>query len=219
MKTWPVLFGVFLLGVFLVFSVVSASSAAAEKKEAGAFQKVIKAGLMSRFPDGNFHAERPISRAEIAAILTRAFNLKEREPMIFEAKVLDDVPSDHWAHDAIQMVLAKGVMAGYRPNRFYPEQKASRAEAFAIIAQAYGVFAFEPAYVDRMLEPYSDSAKIPEWGRKAWATAVEEGFVNVTRQGDQRYLHPQDPMTRGDMAYALAWWVSRKGRTVPPDGL
>ncbi len=198
---------------------MGAAAFAEKKAPSDPVRVVIDAGLMSRLPDGSFHADRPISRAEIAVILNRAFNLKEREPMIFEARRLDDVPSEHWAHDAIQMVLAKGIMSGYRANQFYPEQKATRAEGFAIIAQAYGVFSFEPSYVERLLEPYADHDRIPDWGRKAWATVVEEGFVNATRRDGQLYLRPQDPMTRGDMAYALAWWLSRKGRTVPPAGL
>jgi virulence-associated protein VapD len=118
-----------------------------------------------------------------------------------------DVPSTHWAYNDIQTVLKTGIMKGYRGDLFFPNQKINRAEAFSIIAQAYGVFQFPDQTVQQILARYPDSAQLPGWAKKSIATALYEGFVNTDRNGN---LAPNNPMTRGDMAYALSQYLARQ---------
>jgi hypothetical protein len=103
-------------------------------------------------------------------------------------------------------------MSGYRAGRFYPEQRITRAEAFSIFAQAYGVFQFSDPTVANVLSRYKDAEKIPSWARKPMATALHEGFVN-TKPGDR--IDPLSPMTRGDIAYALNIYLNRENFSAP----
>jgi hypothetical protein len=168
---------------------------------------VIAAGWMSNYPDGSFRADALLSRAELASILVKAFQLNQRQPLYAAEVQLQDVPRSHWAYKDIQTVLRNGIMSGYREGRFFPEQRISRAEAFSIIAQAYGVFQFPPETVTSVLSAYADAAEIPDWARKSMATALYEGFVNL--QPQQR-IAPSSPMTRGDVAYALEVYLRRQ---------
>lgn len=167
-------------------------------------EQVVEAGLMSRFPDGQFRGEETISRAELASILVKTFHLDQRFDHRYSNRTLslavEDVPPSHWAYKDIQLVLRDRIMTGYREGRFYPEQRVTRAEAFAIFAQAYGVFQFPNQTINQVLAPYPDSPKIPYWARKSMATAVYEGFVNL-KHGNR--IDPLSPMTRADMAYAI----------------
>jgi hypothetical protein len=104
-------------------------------------------------------------------------------------------------------------MTGYREGRFFPNQRVTRAEAFSILAQAYGVFQFPEDSVAELLSRYPDSDKIPAWARKSVATALYEGFVNVNQTTNQ--INPLEPMTRGDMAYALNKYLERQETTAP----
>lgn len=171
-------------------------------------EQVVAAGLMTNLPDGQFHPERFISRAELASILVKAFGLDKRaaanQPTSVEVK---DVPSTHPAFNDIQTVLKAGIMKGYRDNMFFPNQRVTRAEAFAIIAQAYGVFQFPENTVAEILAPYPDAASLPDWAKKSWATALNSGFVNVDAQNN---ISPLQPMTRGDMAYALSKYLAEQ---------
>jgi hypothetical protein len=123
-----------------------------------------------------------------------------------------DVSSSHWAYQDIQLVLRNGIMTGYGEGRFYPEQRVTRAEAFAIFAQAYGVFQFSDQTIDRVLAPYPDATKIPDWARKSVATAVHEGFVNLKLYNR---IDPLSPMTRRDLAYAIQSYLSRQQPSQP----
>lgn len=171
-------------------------------------QQVTTTGLMSNLPDGQFHPERFVSRAELASILVKAFRLDKRaaanQENVIEVK---DVPNTNPAFNDIQTVLKTGIMRGYRDHMFFPNQRVTRAEAFAIFAQAYGVFQFPDNTIEAILANYPDVASIPVWARKSLATALNEGFVNTDAQNK---INPLQPMTRGDMAYALSKYLERQ---------
>lgn len=168
---------------------------------------VVEAGLMTRFQNGDFRGEEAISRAELARILVKTFNLEHYPPKQASMVQLEDVSPSYWAYNDIQLVLRNGIMTGYREGRFYPDQRVTRAEAFAIFAQAHGVFQFSDQAIREVLAPYPDAAKIPNWARKSMATALYEGFVNLK---DQNQIDPLSPMTRKDMAYALNLYLARQ---------
>ncbi|PPS44912.1 S-layer homology domain-containing protein [Chroococcidiopsis sp. TS-821] len=173
-----------------------------------AIQQVVAAGLMNNYADGQFHPERFMSRAELASILVKAFALDTRAAATQENLVeVQDVPASHWAFNNIQTVLKTGIMRGYRGNMFFPNQRVNRAEAFAIFAQAYGVYQFPDDTVAEILTPYPDAASVPTWARRSLATALNEGFVNIDAQGN---IRPLQPVTRGDMAYALSRYLARQ---------
>lgn len=192
-----------------------------------AIQQVVAARLMTNSPDGNFHPERLMSRAELATILVKAFHLDKREAAKQEKSIsVPDVPPSHWAYRDIQIVLKTDVMRGYRGNLFFPNQRVTRAEGLAIFAQAYGVFQFGDDTVNEILASYPDATSIPSWARRAIATVVTEGFINTD---NQQNISPLRPMTRGDMAHILSKYLQRQQKqpempivpdaTNPPDSL
>ncbi len=208
-----------LLILFLVALIASQSSGFTNNPpftpEAPAtLEEVLKANLMTPLADGEFHPKNTMSRAELATVLTRTFDLDAR-PETNSMKIITDVKPDYWAYDAIEKVVSRGIMSGYRKGLFYPEQKITRAEGFAIFAQAFGVYSFKESTIDDMLNHYTDQKEIPAWARKALATAASEGFINA----EKNKIRPREPMTRGDMAYALSWWLGRKKRYSPSTGL
>ncbi|HAZ49662.1 MAG TPA: S-layer protein [Cyanobacteria bacterium UBA11369] len=175
--------------------------------------RVLAARFMTNFPDGQFYPERLVSRAELASILVKAFELNKRAAATGENLiVVQDVPPSHWAFNDIQTILKTGIMRGYRDNMFFPNQRVSRAEALAIFAQAYGVFQFPDQTVTRILADYPDASQIPDWAKRSMATALYEGFVKLDDRGN---INPLNPMTRGDMAYALSKFLERQKTPAP----
>jgi hypothetical protein len=170
-------------------------------------QQVVAAKWMTNFSDGKFYPERLVSRAELAAIMVKAFRLDKRQAVNQENLAIPDVPPSHWAFNDIQTVLKTDIMKGYRGNQFFPNQKVTRAEALAIFAQAYGVFQFPDDAVDEILAAHPDEESIPSWARKAIATVVSEGFINTDAQNN---ISPLRPVTRGDMAYVLSKYLQRQ---------
>lgn len=170
-------------------------------------QQVVAAKWMTNFADGNFYPERLVSRAELAAIMVKAFRLDKRQEVNKENLAIPDVPRSYWAFNDIQTVLKTDIMKGYRGNQFFPNQRVTRAEALAIFAQAYGVFQFPDDAVDEILAAYPDEKSIPSWARKAIATVATEGFLNTDAQNN---ISPLKPVTRGDMAYVLSKYLQRQ---------
>jgi S-layer homology domain len=171
-------------------------------------EKVVSAGLMTKDSSGNFNADRILSRAELASLLVNTFELDKRQAVrATDDFALKDVPSSHWGYRNIQIVLKTGVMNGYRDGMFFPNQRVSRAEGLAILAQAYGVFQFPQNSINEILGQHPDAGQIPEWARKSIATALHEGFVNLHANNQ---IKPLEPMTRGDMAYALSRYLERQ---------
>lgn len=197
----------FLSALSLTFVLYGTSAIAQTQVISDPVDRVVEAGLMSRSSDGDFRADALLSRAELASILVKTFQLDRRNPDQTLVIPMQDVPESHWAYGDIQTVLRNGVMTGYREGRFFPEQRVSRAEAFSIFAQAYGVFQFPNETIDEILAQYPDSTDIPAWARRSMATALYEGFVNIDAS---RQISPLRPMTRGDMAYGLSQYLENQ---------
>lgn len=181
--------------------------------EAEAIAQVKAANLMQGDKTGSFHAERALSRAELATILVKTFKLNSREAVNPTTEALKDVPPSYWAAADINTVVRLGIMKGYRDGLFYPEQRIDRAEALAIFAQAYGVQQYDDETVRTILAPYPDAKEIPGWAEKAMATSLKYGFLDVPPNGK---IRPMQPMTRGDMAFALGQYLNRLHPTEHP---
>ncbi len=194
-----------LAGLLLGIGWVGAAAAI----EPSAIDRLVSRGWMSRDRQGNFREGELVSRAELANVLVKAFELNRRQGRD-NVVVPPDVPRNHWAYADIQRVLATGVMGGVNGNRFLPNGRVTRAEGFAIFANAFGVYPFPTATIDEILRPFPDAQAVPPWARAALATALNEGFVNL----QDGAIQPQKPMTRGDLAHALARHLDKEqGRT------
>ena len=81
------------------------------------------------YPDGTFKPDRNVSRAEVAAALTRALGLGWSNT----APSYPDVPATHWAAGDIQIMKAEGIMIGDTSGTFRPDAPITRAEAAAAL--------------------------------------------------------------------------------------
>ena len=73
-----------------------------------------EAGIINGFSDGTFRPDANMTRAEMAVILQRAFNLP-----VQAASTYSDIPATYWAHDAIVTMASidsTSVFAGDRYN-------------------------------------------------------------------------------------------------------
>lgn len=88
----------------------------------------IEYGLIEGYPDQTFRPKKPITRAEIASILARSELLGNSQHPAFL-----DVPSDHWAYDAILAVKEAELFDGYEDGTFHPDDSIKRGEAATVI--------------------------------------------------------------------------------------
>lgn len=89
-------------------------------------------GIVNGVSDGTFAPQRQITRDEIAAILVRAF--EKTIPFTGEQVEFKDVP-DYWAKAYIEKASRAGLVRGYAGDLFKPQNRATRAEAIAMISR------------------------------------------------------------------------------------
>ncbi|WP_071392845.1 S-layer homology domain-containing protein [Bacillus tuaregi] len=73
---------------------------------------------------GYFYPDKTLTRAEMAAVINRAFSLAEESTTIS----FTDIDSNHWAYSHIQALAANSITTGYQDNSFKPNQTITRAE-------------------------------------------------------------------------------------------
>ncbi|WP_261225886.1 S-layer homology domain-containing protein [Ancylothrix sp. D3o] len=148
--------------------------------------------ILQGFMDGNFRPNEPVTRAEFAAMIRRAFNL----PKVRKAMVFQDVPANHWASAAIREAYEMGFFEG---ETFNPEKKLDRLDAVVVLANG---LKFSPKNsADTVLKVYSDSASIPAESRNAVAAATERRMV--VNADNANIFNPSQMATRADVAAFL----------------
>ncbi|KWX06917.1 hypothetical protein TR75_04535 [Hydrogenibacillus schlegelii] len=110
---------------------------------ADALRRAAAAGWLSGYPDGGIRPDRPITRAEMAAILRQALRTSPvpgLDPDVTTdaaAEAFRDVPPTHWALPALSLFVEAKRMSGYPDGTLRPDGTATRAEAAAMMAKLW----------------------------------------------------------------------------------
>jgi hypothetical protein len=113
--------------------------------------------IVAGYPDGGFHPNDPITRAEFTAMASRFDKLTTPSD-----KVFIDI-TGHWAEQAILLAVERGWMYGYEDGTIRPDNNITRAEAMAITNR---VLCRQPETVDDLLEgmiEWPDNADPTAW--------------------------------------------------------
>ncbi|CAG7631066.1 hypothetical protein PAESOLCIP111_03261 [Paenibacillus solanacearum] len=95
-----------------------------------ALDKAVKVGVLEGYPDGTLRPDRPVTRAEVAAMFQRLAGT----PSLSEAKQpFNDVAPGYWALGAIAALKQAGWVDGVTSGQFAPERSMTRAEAAALL--------------------------------------------------------------------------------------
>jgi hypothetical protein len=150
-------------------------------------------GVLNGLPEGGFEPNRPMTRAELAAQVTNAFDF---EPVRVN-KAFQDVAADDWAHDPIQQAFTRGFMTGYPEGDFRPNETVSRQQV--VVALATGLSLPTPDAPDTWLQSYADQGDIPAWAREQVAAAIAAQLIAASPVTNNRF-RPRDAVTRAEVA-------------------
>lgn len=155
-------------------------------------------GIISGYRDGTFKPDAPLTRAEFATMLIKAFpNLGNiREPIEFK-----DVPVNFWAFNVIQKVYQTGFMSGYENQNFKPQQPIPRVQALVALVRGLG-YSPSQSISKTLIEALTDAKDIPNYARTAIASAIENQLV--VNYPDVKILNPNKPATRAEVAVFFA---------------
>lgn len=151
-------------------------------------------GIINGYRDGTFKPDAPLTRAEFATMLIKAFPqlLDIREPIQFK-----DVPSIFWAHGVIQKTYRTGFMSGYEDRSFQPQQNIPRVQALVALVKGLN---YEPSQsiIKTLNQSLNDGKDIPNYAKNAIAAAIEFGLV--VNYPEVKLLNPNKPATRAEVA-------------------
>ncbi len=160
-------------------------------------------GIVGGFPDGTFQPDRPVTRAQFAALADKVFQAQGQSNRIFS-----DVPMGHWAYSAIQDASAQGLVTGYPDGTFRPELGVTRAQSLVVLSKGANL----PAASLAVLDQYQDKALIPAWAEPAVASATSAQIpVNYPNNS---VIAPNRTATRAEVAAFI--WRTLNGRATPP---
>ncbi|MBO8157407.1 MAG: DUF5050 domain-containing protein [Bacillaceae bacterium] len=92
--------------------------------------KATELGIIKGKTDGSFDPWGYLTRAQMAAILVKAFSLEGQTLQRFA-----DVPEKHWANDVIHTLAANRITKGYENGTYRPEHTISRAHFSVFLAK------------------------------------------------------------------------------------
>ncbi|WP_293074771.1 S-layer homology domain-containing protein [Okeania sp. SIO3B5] len=144
-----------------------------------------------------FRPNTPVTRAEFAAMITRAFPDAKlvRDPIKFV-----DVPQNYWAYNAIQKSYEMGFLSGYIGKTFNPTLKITRWQVLSALSE--GLNYRTSASVERNLNTtFEDAEAIPEEAKKSIAAATAKGIV--VNYPNVKKLNPNRDATRSEVATFL----------------
>jgi len=160
--------------------------------------------IIQGFPDGSFRPDEPVTRAQFAAMISKAFPQNPTR----EAIAFADVPANYWASEAIQQAYQTGFMQGY-PNRvFNPNQNIPRVQALVSLANGLDLSATADV-ADVLNASFQDAAQIPEFARTPVAAATANRLV--VNYPNVALLNPNQVATRADVAALIYQALARTG--------
>jgi len=162
-------------------------------------------GYLPDFPDGQFQPDKPLTRAELAALISRAFG---DSPQTRASATFVDVPEGYWAAEAINTAVATEFMSGYPEDRFEPDQLIPRYQVMvALVSGLKTTLAQDPAPI---LDRFGDLATMPEWANTKVATAAQSGMVVNYPNLDS--LRPIEPATRAEIVAMMYQALVQQGK-------
>ncbi len=155
-------------------------------------EAAVENGLLNG-SDGLLRPTDYLTRAEMAAILVRAFGTTQSASV----SGFSDVKADAWyvTQNAVPGAVFMEIMNGNNDGTFEPGRNITREQAFAVLARALKLEAGSSS----VLAQFTDAAQISGWASGEVAAMVAAGYVN----GSNGKLNPKGNITRQEFAQVM----------------
>lgn len=154
-----------------------------------ALQNAIHNGLLNGI-DGKIAAGENLTRAQMAAIVTRAFGTNGKA----DISSFGDVNTGDWFYDAMASSVLMGAFQGDGVN-LNPNANITRQEAFTVLARLFTLSGGDQS----VLNSYTDGAQVADWAKDSMASMVAAGYV----KGSDNKLNPTSSITRAEFAQVM----------------
>ncbi|CAK4868611.1 unnamed protein product [Aphanomyces euteiches] len=147
--------------------------------------------MITGFPDGSFHPNSKVTRAELAVMINRAFQYTKQASTSFT-----DVSAEKWYALDVARAQEAGYMQGDGNGLFRPEASVTRGETAVIISRLLNLDLVSEAEYAK----FADAKDIAVWSRGAVSAAVVAGIM---KGYDGNRFKANQPLTRAEAVVLL----------------
>ncbi|MGL5196342.1 MAG: S-layer homology domain-containing protein, partial [Chroococcales cyanobacterium] len=150
-------------------------------------------GAVGGYPDGTFKPDDKMTRAQYAALLTKALNPELKR----DAATFKDVAEDFWGYVAVQTAYKSGFISGFPDNTFKPTENVQRAQVIVSLVNGLELSGGDV----ESLTKFSDRTSIPEYAKDGVVTALAKELIVSYPSPDK--LEPTRDATRAEVAVMI----------------
>ena len=155
-------------------------------------------GIINGMGKGTFMPNKTMTRAEFAAIVTRALGLAAKD-----TKAFTDVPSSKWYAGYIGAANSSGIVNGVGSGKFNPDGTITRQEAAAMVARAAKLCGLDTSMdagaTKDVLAQFGDYRSVASWAKESLAFCY---YTNILDQSALK-IEPTKAILRCEIAQML----------------
>jgi hypothetical protein len=152
-----------------------------------ALTESVKNGLLSGY-NGRLHPDKNLTRAEMAAVINRAFGAKESA----DISGYTDVKATDWFYSEMAKAVGMGTFQGYA-NQLRPNDPITREEVFSVLSNSLKLRA------EKANKVFIDSNEVSTWAQDSVNGMINGGYIG----GSNGKLNPKANITRAEFAQVM----------------
>ncbi|MEM1007917.1 MAG: prolyl oligopeptidase family serine peptidase, partial [Myxococcota bacterium] len=127
---------------------------------------------ISGYQDGSFQPNKSLSRAELAVMIAKILKPAATRQL---SKDFSDVPSKHWAYEAVRIAYEGGYLSGYPDGTFQPNATVTQQQLYVSLAS--GLFPKQKAGLEILEQKLSDVGVVSGWAKQQIANALANKLI------------------------------------------
>ena len=163
-----------------------------------AIEALASRGIINGMSKDTFAPNKTMTRAEFAAIVTRALGLPAKD-----TKAFTDVPSSKWYASYIGAANSSGIVNGVGGGKFNPDGTITRQEAAAMVARAAKLCGLDTSMdagaTKDVLAQFGDYRSVASWAKESLAFCY---YTNILDQSALK-IEPTKAILRCEIAQML----------------
>ncbi|MCU0548557.1 MAG: S-layer homology domain-containing protein [Leptolyngbya sp. Prado105] len=163
--------------------------------------------LIQGFADGTFKPDAPMTRAQYASVIAKAFNPAPRR----NGLNFPDVPGNFWAKSAIEQAYRAGFISGFPDGSFKPNQNITRLQLVLSLVSGFNLSPADP----NILAVLDDRTAIPQSFQDRVAAAARADLI--VNYPNQKQFNPNQAASRADVSAMVYQTLLRDGRVAAVD--
>lgn len=194
---YRLLSGVLCTSVLLSSQVYAAASADysdfPQSWSKDAMEFAVKNNFITGVSEGKIAPKSALTRAQLAAILSRAMNTGAGDVSVLER--FKDANKNAWYASALAKAVELNILYG-EGDSIYPDRPVTRQVLFTILARAFALTGGD----ESALASYSDAGSVSSWAKAAISAMIAQGYAAGY---EDKTIRPTQQVTREEFAQLL----------------